>query len=227
MHIIYHVYIYKAVYAAHHPCYFWKIISLGNSLPLDQKLHILGRALSLSLSLWPCPHRGISSTHASVRETRPFFTRHLLHKRPTKIDSSALMEDKEMPEKITGEMPSLHSSPKFTTWAITHFIGELPSVPDQGDRALKMDAFVNRLQEEMGKIEASKHELPLCITLLNDGNIDLYANCVLCLFLLKTRKSRTGWMSLLVNFLVSWREFRKLFFTLLCVDGKLRTGQFT
>lgn len=98
-----------------------------------------------------------------------------------------------MPEKITGEMPSLHSSPKFTTWAITHFIGELPSVPDQGDRALKMDAFVNRLQEEMGKIEASKHELPLCITLLNDGNIDLYANCVLCLFLLKTRKSRTGW----------------------------------
>lgn len=37
------------------------------------------------------------------------------------------------------------------------------------DKVATLDGFVQRLEEELKKVEAFKRELPLCILLLNDG----------------------------------------------------------
>lgn len=39
------------------------------------------------------------------------------------------------------------------------------------EKISKLDNYVNRLQEEMKKIDAFKRELPLCMLLLNDGEL--------------------------------------------------------
>lgn len=51
------------------------------------------------------------------------------------------------------------------------FLAEVSRIDDASDKILKLDDYVNRLQDEMKKIDAFKRELPLCMLLLNDGEL--------------------------------------------------------
>ncbi|XP_030523365.1 transcription factor HHO2 [Rhodamnia argentea] len=58
------------------------------------------------------------------------------------------------------------SSPRFVPGTIRHFLTEIAHV---ADRSSKLDDFVERLQDELGKIDAFKRELPLCMLLLSEA----------------------------------------------------------
>ncbi|KAK9988274.1 hypothetical protein SO802_028513 [Lithocarpus litseifolius] len=64
---------------------------------------------------------------------------------------------------------SLDFAPSFVPKTITDFLREVSMIGSVSERALKLDDFVKRLEEEMGKIDAFKRELPLCMILLNDA----------------------------------------------------------
>lgn len=64
---------------------------------------------------------------------------------------------------------SLDSSLVFIPATISEFIAEISSIRDISEKLSKLDDYVNRLEDEMKKIDAFKRELPLCILLLNDG----------------------------------------------------------
>ena len=48
-------------------------------------------------------------------------------------------------------------------------------------RFSKLDAFVKGLEEEIRKIDAFKHELPLCMLPLNDAIVVLKKESMLCM----------------------------------------------
>ena len=64
---------------------------------------------------------------------------------------------------------SLDFAPSFVPKTITDFLRDVSMIGSVSERALKLDDFVKRLEEEMVKIDAFKRELPLCMILLNDG----------------------------------------------------------
>lgn len=52
---------------------------------------------------------------------------------------------------------------------VSEFFREVSGIPDRDERLSKLDDYVARLEEEMGKIDPFKRELPLCMLLLNDA----------------------------------------------------------
>ncbi|KAL2465625.1 mediator of RNA polymerase II transcription subunit 22b-like [Abeliophyllum distichum] len=56
---------------------------------------------------------------------------------------------------------------------IGEILEEVSLISNSSERLSKLDDYVNRLQDEMEKIDAFKHELPLCMLLLTD---DGFAN---------------------------------------------------
>ena len=85
--------------------------------------------------------------------------------------------EKEVKDRKMGSVPpelSLDFAPSFVPKTITDFLRELSMIGSVSERALKLDDFVKRLEEEMGKIDAFKRELPLCMILLNDGWFWIY-----------------------------------------------------
>ncbi|KAF8013663.1 hypothetical protein BT93_I1508 [Corymbia citriodora subsp. variegata] len=56
--------------------------------------------------------------------------------------------------------------PPFVPRTISHFLTEIADVADGSPR---LDDFVERLQGELGKIDAFKRELPLCMLLLSEA----------------------------------------------------------
>lgn len=64
---------------------------------------------------------------------------------------------------------SLDFRPTFVPKSISDFLGEVSRIGDVSERTSKLEDFVKRLEEELRKIDAFKRELPLCMTLLNDG----------------------------------------------------------
>lgn len=52
---------------------------------------------------------------------------------------------------------------------IGDFLAEVSMISNTSERLLKLDDYVNRLQDEMKKIDAFKRVLPLCMLLLKDG----------------------------------------------------------
>ncbi|KAB2634408.1 hypothetical protein D8674_038271 [Pyrus ussuriensis x Pyrus communis] len=63
---------------------------------------------------------------------------------------------------------SLDFRPMFVPKTISDFLKEVSIIGNVSERLSKLDDFVNRLEDEMRKIEAFKRELPLCMLLLND-----------------------------------------------------------
>lgn len=71
-----------------------------------------------------------------------------------------------------GSIPSelsLDFRASFVPKTIHDFLKEVSMIGNVPEKALKLDDFVRRLEEEMRKIDAFKRELPLCMILLNDG----------------------------------------------------------
>ncbi|KAI6701285.1 hypothetical protein NL676_015609 [Syzygium grande] len=56
--------------------------------------------------------------------------------------------------------------PPFVPRTIAHFLTE---IADVADGSSKLEDFVGRLQDELGKIDAFKRELPLCMLLLSEA----------------------------------------------------------
>lgn len=54
---------------------------------------------------------------------------------------------------------------------IGRFLADVSKIHTVSDKISKLDDYVNRLQDEMKKIDAFKRELPLCMLLLSDGAI--------------------------------------------------------
>lgn len=52
---------------------------------------------------------------------------------------------------------------------VSEFLREVSAIPDRHQKMSKLDDYVERLEEEMRKIDPFKRELPLCMLLLNDG----------------------------------------------------------
>ncbi|KAL7265574.1 hypothetical protein ACSBR1_003368 [Camellia fascicularis] len=71
-----------------------------------------------------------------------------------------------------GSIPSelsLDVRPTYVPKTISDFLGELTAIDSVSDRLLRLDDFVQRLDDERRKIDAFKRELPLCMLLLNDA----------------------------------------------------------
>ncbi|CAA3025139.1 myb family transcription factor EFM-like [Olea europaea subsp. europaea] len=51
---------------------------------------------------------------------------------------------------------------------ISEFLEEVSMISNSSERLSKLDDYVNKLQDEMKKIDAFKRELPLCMLLLTD-----------------------------------------------------------
>lgn len=68
------------------------------------------------------------------------------------------------------------SPPPSKPWipkSMAEFLQEVSRLGSVTEKISKLDDYVDRLQEEMKKIDAFKRELPLCMLLLNDGEFDL------------------------------------------------------
>lgn len=66
-------------------------------------------------------------------------------------------------------------SPKpFVQRPIRRFLADVSRIRCESDRISKLDDYVNRLREEMKKIDAFKRELPLCMLLISDGAIRFF-----------------------------------------------------
>ncbi|GFP85454.1 two-component response regulator arr18 [Phtheirospermum japonicum] len=61
------------------------------------------------------------------------------------------------------------SSKNWVPKSAGEFLLEVSMLHSASEKILKLDDFVNRLQDEMRKIDAFKRELPLCMILLNDA----------------------------------------------------------
>ncbi|KAG6383083.1 hypothetical protein SASPL_157174 [Salvia splendens] len=67
---------------------------------------------------------------------------------------------------------TLDCSPPSKAWtpkSTTEFLAEVSRLDNVSEKISKLDDYVNRLQDEMKKIDAFKRELPLCMFLLNDA----------------------------------------------------------
>lgn len=64
---------------------------------------------------------------------------------------------------------SLDSSLLFVPTTISEFIVQVSTIRDGSEKLSKLDDYVQRLEDEMKKIDAFKRELPLCMILLNEG----------------------------------------------------------
>lgn len=72
--------------------------------------------------------------------------------------------------------PELSLDSRFSSKAYVHktigeFVAEVSRIHSASERILKLEDYVNRLQDEMKKIDAFKRELPLCMLLLSDGGL--------------------------------------------------------
>ncbi|CAA2976890.1 transcription factor HRS1-like [Olea europaea subsp. europaea] len=56
---------------------------------------------------------------------------------------------------------------------IGDFLAEVSMISNTSERLLKLDDYVNRLQDEMKKIDAFKRVLPLCMLLLKDAIVTM------------------------------------------------------
>ncbi|XP_039047839.1 transcription factor HHO6-like [Hibiscus syriacus] len=82
-----------------------------------------------------------------------------------------------------GSVPSelsLDFRPEFVPRTISNFLREVSSIGTGSDKASKLESFVNKLEEEMKKIDGFKRELPLCMLLLNDAILALKEESMQC-----------------------------------------------
>ncbi|CAJ1929759.1 unnamed protein product [Sphenostylis stenocarpa] len=75
---------------------------------------------------------------------------------------------------------SLDLSLGFVPKPISLFFGEVSGNRDKRDKVATLDGFVQRLEDELRKVEAFKRELPLCMLLLNDAIARLKEEKVKC-----------------------------------------------
>lgn len=64
-------------------------------------------------------------------------------------------------------LPPKPPAPKSTA----ELLAQVSMMNGVAEKISKLDDYVNRLEEEMKKIDAFKRELPLCMLLLNDGEL--------------------------------------------------------
>lgn len=98
---------------------------------------------------------------------------------PTQQHSSAFME------------LSLDLSLGFVPKPISLFFADVSANRNNTDKVATLDGFVQRLEDELRKVEAFKRELPLCMLLLNDGVclyllLLLFLSCSCCAFIFFT-----------------------------------------
>ncbi|XP_022896781.1 transcription factor HHO5-like [Olea europaea var. sylvestris] len=63
---------------------------------------------------------------------------------------------------------------------ISEFLEEVSLISNSSERLFKLDDYVNRLQDEMKKIDAFKRELPLCMLLLADAIATMKGELMQC-----------------------------------------------
>ncbi|CAA2997058.1 myb family transcription factor EFM-like [Olea europaea subsp. europaea] len=63
---------------------------------------------------------------------------------------------------------------------ISEFLEEVLLISNSSERLSKLDDYVNRLQDEMKKIDAFKRELPLCMLLLADAIATMKGELMQC-----------------------------------------------
>ncbi|XP_039013136.1 transcription factor NIGTH1-like [Hibiscus syriacus] len=86
-------------------------------------------------------------------------------------------------ENKNGFVPSelsLDFRPEFVPKTISNFIREVSSIGTASNKASRLEPFVNKLEEEMRKIDGFKRELPLCMLLLNDAILALKEESMQC-----------------------------------------------
>ncbi|KAE8702233.1 Homeodomain-like superfamily protein [Hibiscus syriacus] len=82
-----------------------------------------------------------------------------------------------------GSVPSelsLDFRPEFVPKTISNFLREVSLIGTSSDKASRLESFVNKLEEEMRKIDGFKRELPLCVLLLNDAILALKEESMQC-----------------------------------------------
>ncbi|KAI3922100.1 hypothetical protein MKX01_005789 [Papaver californicum] len=80
---------------------------------------------------------------------------------------------------VTPEL-SLELKPIYVHKSINLFLRQISMVGNVSERLSKLDDYIQRLEEEMKKIDAFKRELPLCMLLLNDAIVILKEQTLHC-----------------------------------------------
>ncbi|EEF40012.1 transcription factor HHO5 [Ricinus communis] len=75
---------------------------------------------------------------------------------------------------------SLDLSLVYVPKTISEYLKEVSKVKDSSLKLSKLDDYVQRLEDEMRKIDAFKRELPLCMLLLNDAIVRLKEEAMQC-----------------------------------------------
>ncbi|XP_065876126.1 transcription factor HHO5 [Euphorbia lathyris] len=75
---------------------------------------------------------------------------------------------------------SLDLSLVYVPKTISEYLREVSMVKDSSLKLSKLDDYLNRLEDEMRKIDAFKRELPLCMLLLNDAIMRLKEEAMQC-----------------------------------------------
>ncbi|KAJ1436724.1 SANT/Myb domain [Sesbania bispinosa] len=69
---------------------------------------------------------------------------------------------------------SLDLSLAFVPKTVSLFLGDVSRSRENSEKLAILEDFIQRLEDEMRKVEAFKRELPLCMLLVNDGAVLLY-----------------------------------------------------
>ncbi|KAL0422667.1 UNVERIFIED_CONTAM: Myb family transcription factor EFM [Sesamum latifolium] len=77
-------------------------------------------------------------------------------------------------------LDSRFSSKPYVHRNIGEFIAEVSRIHTASEKILKLEDYVNRLQDEMKKIDAFKRELPLCMLLLSDAIVTMKEELAQC-----------------------------------------------
>lgn len=72
-------------------------------------------------------------------------------------------------KKMGESSKQMNSDSIFVHKTISDVLAEVSKIHDFSQKSLKLDFYVNSLEEETRKVDAFKRELPLCMHLLQDG----------------------------------------------------------
>ena len=75
---------------------------------------------------------------------------------------------------------SLNSRLVFVPKTISQFLEQVSKIKDESEKLSKLEDYLKRFEEERGKIDAFKRELPLCTSLVNNGGLYFYFFCCTC-----------------------------------------------
>ncbi|KAL7125323.1 hypothetical protein ABFS83_14G109800 [Erythranthe nasuta] len=85
-----------------------------------------------------------------------------------------------IPPELTLDCGGASSETRVPTSTTGNFLAGISTIQNSPEKISKLEDYVNRLDDEMKKIDAFKRELPLCMLLLNDAIAKIKEELIQC-----------------------------------------------